>query len=261
MRKDDRIAALAAGRFDEHVVTMEGLGRWRCGRPDSNLYSFRVIAAPGAVIVYGDLGKRVYRHANHDSLEWLRQAVRDPDYLLGKASPPFERVLEEENLRAELNAWVGEPHWAACLSWAFRMIGLFEAERHDGYAYPEGQQDLMAAIVEEEMAEFSHAHCGGSREDVVRHREIAARVWRAYQDFSDEYGNKQEAWGRAWWHCAGHEPPFGGETYEAQGWWHAEALRVFVELMARQEQSRPDIAQLAQRARAAVDTLLLRPGI
>lgn len=80
------IAHQAATAFAGHVLTQDG-PHWRCGRPDSSIYAFRLYAPPGAVIVWGDLGECVLRHADSDSLGWLvRAAGRDeyPDYCLGK---------------------------------------------------------------------------------------------------------------------------------------------------------------------------------
>lgn len=82
------IARMAAKAFAGHVLTQEG-AHWRCGRPGSSHYAFRVYAPPGAVIVWGDLGECVLRHAGGDSLGWLADTagpgrVDYPDYCLGK---------------------------------------------------------------------------------------------------------------------------------------------------------------------------------
>lgn len=80
------IAHQAAKAFAGHALTQEG-PHWRCGRPGDSSYSFRLYAPPGAVIVWGDLGECVLRHADSDSPGWLvRAAGRDeyPDYCLGK---------------------------------------------------------------------------------------------------------------------------------------------------------------------------------
>jgi hypothetical protein len=260
MRKNQRVLTLSREVFTHHVLTTEGLHRWRCGRPGDSMYSFRVIALPGVVIIYGDLGERIYRHAGHNSLEWLRGAVQSPEYLLGKASPQFKLELEDEDdLRAEIAQWVGEPGWAACLGLTFRMIGRYAQALVDEVPPPEECRLLMVSIVDEEMAEF-----GG--EELDRRRVVAKKVWNAFEDQCDSWtDDHRQAWATAWYEQADREPPFGGEIYEAQAFWHAEALRVFVALLTQREAAQntatPDVQHMAVLARETVETLLTRAGI
>lgn len=81
------IAELAAQSFANHVLTWEPGGYWRCGRANSIVYSFQIFFAPGAVMVWGDMGEFTLCHYDKDSLGWLLLAAKDdgyPDYFLGK---------------------------------------------------------------------------------------------------------------------------------------------------------------------------------
>ena len=79
------VARMAEPAFKDHVLTAEG-PHWRCGRTDGGVYSFRLYAPAGAIMVWGDIGAFMLRHGAQDSLGWLASSVRngDPDYLLGK---------------------------------------------------------------------------------------------------------------------------------------------------------------------------------
>jgi hypothetical protein len=70
--------------FTRHVLTAEGDGRWLCRAPDTNAYWFRLIVAPNALIVLGDLGEMVARPYTPDPIAWLRGAVGSPGYFVEK---------------------------------------------------------------------------------------------------------------------------------------------------------------------------------
>lgn len=91
------IAKMAAAEFAKHELIQEGEGRWRCGTPGSPFYWFRVITAPGTVIVFGDVGAAVLRFSA-EPIEWLQGAVRSPDYLISKAEWKDETFYEGDAL-------------------------------------------------------------------------------------------------------------------------------------------------------------------
>ena len=92
MPHDPTVAKLAAASFKNHAIVQEGEGRWLCAKPGTNIYSFRVILAPGYVVLLGDLGELVLRHHERDSLRWLLTCPHI-DYMLGKC--PFRGQLRE----------------------------------------------------------------------------------------------------------------------------------------------------------------------
>lgn len=62
----------AAESFKDHVLSSEGEGRWFFGRPGHSEFHFRVITAPGAVIMLGDTGEVILMPHGRDALGWLR---------------------------------------------------------------------------------------------------------------------------------------------------------------------------------------------
>ncbi len=76
----------AKSAFRDHVITAEGPGRWRCAKPGTWIYGFRVITAPGAVIVTGDIYEAVFCMYDSDPLPWIVSVGkhRQFDYLLEK---------------------------------------------------------------------------------------------------------------------------------------------------------------------------------
>jgi len=88
-KKQDRmrtIDELAKEAFKDHVLREEGEGRWFCGRPGTGMYHFRLIVAPGCVLLYGDIGEAVFLCAEPDALNWLlASAGGGRDYILGKS--------------------------------------------------------------------------------------------------------------------------------------------------------------------------------
>ena len=92
----DRIAqveALARDAFARHTLAVryaQGEFRgWRCQRPGSWSYGFDVGAEPGRIWVMGDIGCLVLER-ERDMVAWLSGAVRDPQYMAGKAVPEIE---------------------------------------------------------------------------------------------------------------------------------------------------------------------------
>lgn len=84
-----QIRGFAEKDFAQHVLTETGPNEWRCGRPNSGFYSFRVIVRPGCVIVYGDIGEGIFRGGEAgDMLGWLRGAT-------GKGGYPLTYLMEK----------------------------------------------------------------------------------------------------------------------------------------------------------------------
>lgn len=101
-----------------HVLKLESesdsIKMWFCGKPNSGSYHFRVISAPGAIILYGDVGDKIIMAAERDMIPWLKGAVNSPSYLISKISGhndnknvflvgEAEKFLEEEpEIKAKL---------------------------------------------------------------------------------------------------------------------------------------------------------------
>lgn len=138
------IAHLAANAFQHHRLRRDG-DHWLCRSSSSGNYWFGLYAAPGMIVLWGDIGECVLRHSDHDSLGWLAGAagrVAYPDYCLGKIAaldgakreffPGDARSYIKERLRETVDE-VGDvderdrQRWTA-VALAFR--GALDA--HDG---------------------------------------------------------------------------------------------------------------------------------
>ena len=92
------IHEMAAKSFQRHILKDEGgtdiLHSWSCRGPGTGIYAFRVISAPGLLIVHGDVGEGIWQVSDRDSVRWLRGAFKSRDYVLGKLvatkDPPRE---------------------------------------------------------------------------------------------------------------------------------------------------------------------------
>lgn len=78
------VLRLADEAFARHEITVEGAGRWLCRQPGEKgpWYWFRIIAAPGAVLMVGDVGTAVFECGDRDALRTFLRA--DRGYLLTK---------------------------------------------------------------------------------------------------------------------------------------------------------------------------------
>ena len=86
---DDRRTLLkqeADKAFQDHVLTVEGEGRWLCARPGTGIYHFRIIVAPACLVLYGDIKDVVFRISDRDAIPWLRGSIDSMDYVLGKVT-------------------------------------------------------------------------------------------------------------------------------------------------------------------------------
>lgn len=84
------IESLAGDAFRAHVLKQETPERWLCRRPERQGYWFRVIKAPTALMVYGDVGELVLRISDIDPIPWLRGAITSPEYLWEKVQASKE---------------------------------------------------------------------------------------------------------------------------------------------------------------------------
>lgn len=102
----ETIAGLAADAFKDHQLKPEGDRRWTCKRPGTGMYTFRVILAPGTVIITGDIGDAILHRISYtDPLEllgWLRGMTDGyPDYTLSKLVHPeaYQQFFEGDAVR------------------------------------------------------------------------------------------------------------------------------------------------------------------
>jgi len=74
--------------FANHIITSEQIEgpvkMWYCGRKGTGIYSYRVISAPGMLLVYGDVGDYMLQANDRDLVPWLRGAVKSENYLISK---------------------------------------------------------------------------------------------------------------------------------------------------------------------------------
>lgn len=86
----DTVRMLAAEAFTQHALTERRPWVWKCARPQQWAYGFFLLIAPGAVIIYGDLGEAIFRMAagsEADVLDWVLRCSSDPEYVLSKLQP------------------------------------------------------------------------------------------------------------------------------------------------------------------------------
>lgn len=96
--KED-VRRLSVTEFKDHVLTEEHPKVWRCGRPDSIIFSFRVAELPGAIIIWGDLGTMVIDAGKDYTISWLKGAIHSRNYVLEKSSTARERSFYEGDFR------------------------------------------------------------------------------------------------------------------------------------------------------------------
>jgi hypothetical protein len=106
-----RIAEFAKECLSEHVLIPEQenepVRMWLCRTPKKTSYWYRVVAAPGMVLIYGDVGDRMFQMYDRDAVQWARGAKDSFDYLLGKIVGRHEDRLPEaivELAKEELGA-------------------------------------------------------------------------------------------------------------------------------------------------------------
>jgi hypothetical protein len=96
----ESIKAIAKGAFQSHRLTpsqTEGPVRmWLCHKTGTGMYHFRVIAAPGFLAVYGDVGDGMVLMHDNDPIPWLRGAIHSPEYLLEKMIKKHTKFFRSE---------------------------------------------------------------------------------------------------------------------------------------------------------------------
>ncbi len=113
-----QIVDLAAKGFRNHVLTQEGEGRWRCQKPGTGIYAFRVVFAPRTLCYFGDVGEVILQCSDHDVLPWLRgvcgRSETDLRYLFSKVRAADKRkhffagdALHAAQERCKENQWPG----------------------------------------------------------------------------------------------------------------------------------------------------------
>jgi hypothetical protein len=90
------IKALAEESFKDHEITVESETMFRCAKPGTGIYAFRVCLLPqGVILVYGDIGETMFQRGG---MEWLKSAVRHErvsDYVLSKIRPVVDWRTKE----------------------------------------------------------------------------------------------------------------------------------------------------------------------
>ena len=93
-RQRQDIQEIANESFANHTLKVEQdqgpVRMWLCSRPGTGMYHFRVVAAPGWLAVYGDVGNHMLSANDKDLIPWLKRSVKSYDYLISK----FENVLD-----------------------------------------------------------------------------------------------------------------------------------------------------------------------
>lgn len=81
------VDSLSADAFKEHVVAERRQWVWKVSRPGTWAYGYYLLVAPGAVIIYGDIGEAVFRMnagSEQEALDWIVRCARDRDYTMSK---------------------------------------------------------------------------------------------------------------------------------------------------------------------------------
>lgn len=120
------IESLAAGSLKDHVSTLlwdypdhngreHAVRAWRVAKPGSGNMAMTIYVVPGRLMMAGDAGSLIIERTT-DMVRFVRQAIGDPGYLLGKARAEFstrefsERKAREwiEDLRKAWNKETGQ---------------------------------------------------------------------------------------------------------------------------------------------------------
>lgn len=109
----EQLERYAEESFKDHVLTVEQsegpVRMWHCGKPGTGIYSFRVIAAPGFLGVYGDVGDGMLMAYDKDLIPWLRSAVQSPGYLMSKMLKK-QKEFNADEAREMMKRMVDESH-------------------------------------------------------------------------------------------------------------------------------------------------------
>jgi hypothetical protein len=94
--------------FDRHEITRERFGLWYCGARDTCNMSFRVVVAPGLLMLYGDAGEIIFLPNDRNSLHWASGdtfRAEYPYYPMTKLSP---QMRAQEFIPEDATRWVNE---------------------------------------------------------------------------------------------------------------------------------------------------------
>jgi len=143
--------------FEDHVLIEEhadGLFRcWVCKRTDSIVYSFRVVTAPGALIVYGDVGHHILYRCE-DMLPWIRGSIGSRDYVLeklmadSKATTQFYSELVDEYFDdelAEAQKAIDEDFDVEHHEWRLKAVQVAKERWEDERSYKE--EDELPRVI------------------------------------------------------------------------------------------------------------------
>ncbi len=105
----EAIERAAREAFKDHVVTPlsrpdDYARAWKCAKPGTGTYGFRVVVWPGYLTIQGDIGGLTLCRCE-DMISWCRRSVRDPSYFFSKVADPGSRKLQEYS-QAEFLRWL-----------------------------------------------------------------------------------------------------------------------------------------------------------
>jgi hypothetical protein len=89
------IREYAIQEMEHHVTTQITSEHWRVANPKGWNFGFHIIAPPGALIIYGDLGEMILRHGSKDTKKWAQGS--DMSYFLRKVQAYGPGELEQFN--------------------------------------------------------------------------------------------------------------------------------------------------------------------
>jgi hypothetical protein len=91
---------MADEAFAKHRIVPEQtegpVRMWYCGEKGTGVYSYRVVSAPGMLLVYGDVGDYMLQAYDKDLIPWLQGAIKSEDYVIGKMIHKHKIFLEDE---------------------------------------------------------------------------------------------------------------------------------------------------------------------
>lgn len=105
-----QVATMAKTAFASHRCAQVGQDEWRCASKDRahawNMW-FHVIARPGFLVVYGDIGDWILQAHDRNMVYWAMGAVRSPSYFCEKIQAgermAFYRGDAQELVKEALN--------------------------------------------------------------------------------------------------------------------------------------------------------------
>lgn len=102
-KRERRASILEHGKksFAEHTLELRSgekdkVRMWCVSKPGTWMYGFYVIAAPGMLLVYGDVGDHMLRINDADPIPWLQRAAGSTDYVLSKIIKPQKCLVTGE---------------------------------------------------------------------------------------------------------------------------------------------------------------------